>query len=372
MKYFLVAGERSGDLHGSNLIHAIRTHDPQAQVQGWGGDQMEKEGMDVLVSIKSLAFMGFWEVVKNLPTIYRLTTTCKSQINAFQPDALILIDYSGFNLRIAAWAKKQGYRVFYYIAPKVWAWNTGRVKSFPQKIDHLFCIFPFEVEFFKKHHFHSVEYVGNPLVDAMSQFVPKNSSPYSGKPIIALLPGSRYQEVISSLPRMLEAVAQFPMYQPVVAGVSNLPETLYNTLLQKYPQVQIWMDTSYDVLSVAQAAIVTSGTATLETAWFQVPQVVVYRTSTLSYQIAKWLIKVPYISLVNLVMGRGIVTELIQTDLTTQRLVDELSLILPGGQNREKQLADLRVLRDLIGQPGASYRTGERIVHIVNNVNTPI
>lgn len=368
MKYFLIAGERSGDLHGGNLIQAIRSQDPQAQIQGWGGDQMKNEGMETLVPLESLAFMGFWEVLKNVGQIWQLSRTCRKQISAFQPDALVLIDYSGFNLRIAQWAKKKGIRVFYYIAPKVWAWNTKRVKSFPQKIDHLFCIFPFEVDFFREHHFHPVEYVGNPLVDAMWDYIPPPAPPVS-KPIIALLPGSRYQEVVSTLPKMLESMAHFPDYQPVVAKVSNLPNTLYDSLLGEYPHVQSLTDASYELLSSAKAALVTSGTATLETAWFQVPQVVVYQTSYVSYEIARRLIKVPFISLVNLVMGRKVVSELIQTDFSVASVVQELNEILPGGPKRDQQLHDLIALRQLIGLPGASHRVGERIVQIINNAN---
>ena len=368
MKYFLIAGERSGDLHGSNLIQAIRSNDPSAQLKGWGGDLMQEAGMEVLVSLEDLAFMGFWEVVKNLRTIQRLTKACQNQISTFLPDAVILIDYSGFNLRLAKWAKKNGFKVFYYIAPKVWAWNTGRVKSFPQKIDHLFCIFPFEVDFFQKHQFHPVEYVGNPLVDAMTQFTPKQSIS-SSKPILALLPGSRAQEVATSLPILLESSLHFPELQPIVAKVSNLPEAMYQKLEKQYPQVQWILDDTYELLSCSTVAIVTSGTATLETAWFQVPQVVVYKTSWLSYEIARRLIKVPFISLVNLVMEEEVVKELIQSEFQISRIVQEITELLPNHPKRAAQLKKLQDLRIKLGEPGASVRVGKRIVQLIKPIS---
>lgn len=371
MKYFLIAGERSGDLHGSNLIAAIRAQDSTAEIQGWGGDLMKKAGMETLVSLEELAFMGFWEVIRNLRSILKLKKTCQIHLAEYQPDALVLIDYSGFNLRIAQWAKKRGIRVFYYIAPKVWAWNTGRVKSFPSKIDHLFCIFPFEVEFFKKHQFFPVEYVGNPLVDAMSRFVPSQSILQS-KPVMALLPGSRKQEVLAALPLMLEATRHFSDLQPIVAKVSNLPSSLYEVFEKQYPNVKWVLDDTYELLSCSSVAVVTSGTATLETAWFQVPQVVVYRTSWLSYEIARRLIKVPFISLVNLVMEEQVVTELIQSDFQTSRVVEEITKLLPGSQYRVKQAQKLSELRAKLGDPGASFRVGHRIVQLINSSKQPL
>lgn len=364
MKYFLLAGERSGDLHGANLIRAIRRHDPEADLRAWGGDDMAAAGATLLRHYRDLAFMGVWEVLKNWRTLRGLMRRCREDILAFGPDAVVLIDYGGFNLRIARFAKTHGIRTFFYISPKVWAWNPRRALRIKRDVDRLFVIFPFEVEFFKKYDY-AVDYVGNPLFDAIAAFRPdpdfleKNN--LRGKPLIALLPGSRRQEVEAILPDMLRAVKHFPQYQFVVAAVSNLPRDLYDRLLGDW-RLPLVTDAAYDLLAHAGAALVTSGTATLETALLNVPQVVCYRTSFLTYQIGRRVLSVPFISLVNLVAGRAVVTELIQGGLNEERLVSELRAITLDPERRARQLAGYAEIRQLLGEAGASERAGERMV----------
>ncbi|TLU99358.1 lipid-A-disaccharide synthase [Dyadobacter luticola] len=365
MKYYLVAGERSGDLHGSNLIKGIRENDPNATFRGWGGEMMQTEGMELVTHYKDTAFMGFLEVMLNLHKISGFLKKCKADILEYQPDALVLIDYPGFNLRIAAFAKSKGLKVFYYISPKVWAWNQKRAWKIKKNVDHMFVIFSFEVDFYKKFDY-KVDYVGNPLMDAIANFQPdtdfhaKNNL-RADKPIIALLPGSRQQEIIGMLDLMLTVQPHFPDYQFVIAGVSNLPASLYQKYIASHNAVIVYEKT-YDLLKIAQAALVTSGTATLETALFGVPEVVCYKTSGFSYAVAKRLIRIPFISLVNLIMEREVVRELIQDELNETLLVEELGSILPGGAKYEKQLADYQALKELVGGPGASERAGRLIV----------
>lgn len=364
MKYYLIAGERSGDLHGSNLIKGIRANDPEGQFRGWGGDMMEEEGMQLVTHYKDTAFMGFLEVVMNLRTITGFLRKCKADILDYRPDALILIDYPGFNLRIAEFAKAKGLKVFYYISPKVWAWNQKRAWKIKANVDHMFVIFPFEVDFYKKYDYR-VDYVGNPLMDAIDAFTP--DSDFRGKhglddrPIIALLPGSRKQEIIGMLNTMLTTQKHFPGYQYVIAGVMNLPSTLYDQYLSSGKAVIVY-ESTYDLLSVADAALVTSGTATLETALLKVPEVVCYRTSTISYALAKRLIRIPFISLVNLILEKEAVRELIQDELNEQNLVAELKRILPRGSENARQMRDYERLAELVGGPGASEKTGALIV----------
>lgn len=371
MTYYLIAGERSGDLHGANLIRAIRQHDGAAQLRAWGGEQMEAAGATLVRHYRDLAFMGFWEVAKNLGTIRRLLRECQADVLAHRPDALILIDYAGFNLRMAKWAKKRGIRVYYYISPKVWAWNQRRALAIKANVDRLFVILPFEKTFFTKYDY-AVEFVGNPLLDALAQHQPDKQfrarlgSP--SKPVIALLPGSRRQEIEAILPIMLAASVPFTGYDFVVGTVSNLPDSLYDDLLTNYPQVRRVTDAAYDLLKNSIAALVASGTATLETALLNVPQVVCYRTSWLSYIIARQLIAVPYISLVNLIVDRPLVTELIQDDLTPERAGRELQAILPGGERHDSLLTGYAELQRLMGTPGASERAGAAIVADVAKV----
>ncbi|NID09440.1 lipid-A-disaccharide synthase [Fibrivirga algicola] len=365
MTYYIIAGERSGDLHGANLIRAIRQHDTEAQVRAWGGEQMEAAGATLVKHYRDLAFMGFWEVAKNLGTIRKLMRACQTDVLAHRPDVLILIDYAGFNLRMAKWAKKHGIRVFYYISPKVWAWNQRRALAIKATVDRLFVILPFEKTFFRTYDY-EVEYVGNPLLDALVNHQPAPNVvarlKQVDKPLVALLPGSRRQEIVSMLPVMLETTRQFPDYRFVVGTVSNLPNELYDQLLADYPLVERVADAAYDLLSAATAALVTSGTATLETALLNVPQVVCYRTSWLSYAIASQVIAVPYISLVNLIVDRPLVTELIQNDLTPQRVGAELTMVLPGGARRADVLAGYVDLHERMGSPGASERAGASMV----------
>ena len=365
MTYYLIAGERSGDLHGANLIRAVRANDTTAQVRAWGGEQMEAAGATLVRHYRDLAFMGFWEVAKNLGTIRSLLRECQADVLTHRPDVLILIDYAGFNLRMAKWAKKHGIRVFYYISPKVWAWNQRRALAIKANVDRLFVILPFEKIFFSKYDY-AVEYVGNPLLDALANHQPNpavvSQLAQSDKPLIALLPGSRHQEITAMLSVMLETSRLFPDYQFVVGTVSNLPDSLYDALLADYPAVLRVSDAAYDVLRAATAALVTSGTATLETALLDVPEVVCYRTSWLSYAIARRVIAVPYISLVNLIMDRPLVTELIQDELTPTRAADELRAILPGNPRRDVMLAGYADLRERMGDPGASERAGTLMV----------
>lgn len=367
MKYYLIAGERSGDLHGTNLIKGLRSNDSHAQLRGWGGDGMAAEGMELVKHYRDTAFMGFLEVARNIFTIRRLLAQCKEDLLAFRPDAVILIDYPGFNLRIAAFAKKHGIKVLYYISPKVWAWNEKRALTIRRLVDRMFVIFPFEVGFYQRFDY-SVEYVGNPLMDAIADFRPDPDfaadSGLSSRPVIALLPGSRRQELEGMLETMLSVRHSFPTYQFVVAGVSNLDPALYKPY-EALPGVRIVFDKTYDLLHLAEAAIVTSGTATLETALFQVPEVVIYRTSAVSYWIARRLIKVRYISLVNLIADREIVKELIQEDFHAERLTGELAMILPDSEGRERMLADYQMLARLVGGAGASEKAGRKMVEWV-------
>ena len=364
LRLYMIAGERSGDLHGANLIRAIRQDSNGAVIRAYGGEQMEAAGAQIVRHYRDMAFMGFLEVVQNLGTIRRIMRECQADLLAYKPNALILIDYAGFNLRMAKFAKKHGIKVFYYISPKVWAWNQKRALKIKANVDRMFTIFPFETAFFRKFEY-DVTYVGNPLLDAISQFTPDpdfGDRIPAGKPVVALLPGSRKQEITGILPTMLAATRQFPDYQFVVGTVSNLDASLYDNLLKDYPDVIRVNDAAYDLLHVASAALVTSGTATLETALFHIPQVVCYKTTWVSYEIARRLIAVPFISLVNLVANREVVRELIQNDYTPEQVAGELAMILPGGQKREQQLAGYREIQQIMGGPGASERAGTAMV----------
>ncbi len=364
MKYYLIAGERSGDLHGANLMRGIRQSDPAAQFRAWGGDLMRAQGATLVTHYTDMAFMGFLEVARNLFTILGFLKKCKADILDYQPDALILIDYPGFNLRMAAFAKKRGMKACYYISPKVWAWNQKRAWKIKANVDRMFVIFPFEVDFYQKYGY-DVTYVGNPLMDAIEGFTPdpdfleKNN--LESKKIIALLPGSRRQEVSGMLDTMLSVKNAFPEYEFVVAGVDSLPASLYEKY-QNLPGVTVVFEATYDLLTVAEAALVASGTATLETALFSVPEVVCYRTSGVSYAIAKSLIKVPFISLVNLIMEKETVKELIQDNFSQENLTTELRAVLPNGKKRKALKADYRILQEKVGKSGASQRAGAAIV----------
>lgn len=373
MTYYFIAGERSGDLHGGNLIRAIREYDPSATCRAYGGEQMEAAGAVLVRHYRDMAFMGFLEVAKNLGTIRRIMRECQADLLAHRPDVLILIDYAGFNLRMAKFAKRHGIPVFYYISPKVWAWNQRRALNIKANVDRLFTILPFETEFFARYDY-KVDYVGNPLLDALAAFQPdpffREKAGLDERQVIALLPGSRRQEITSILPAMLAATQQFPAYQFVVGTVSNLPDTLYNSILADYPTVLRINDAAYDLLHIATAALVTSGTATLETALLNVPQVVCYKTTGITYAIAKRLIAVPFISLVNLIANRKIVTELIQADLTPTRVATELRAILPGALSRDVQLTGYADVHQKMGKPGASKRAGQRMVEALHEMHS--
>jgi len=362
MKYFIIAGEQSGDLHGSNLVRELLKSDPAVEIKCWGGDMMESAGATLLMHYKKGAFMGFVTILKNLGAIAKNLDLCKLHITEFKPDVIILIDYPGFNLRIAAFAKGAGFRVFYYISPKLWAWNEKRVNKVKRYVDRMYIIFPFEVDFYRKHDI-DVEYRGNPLLDETEKRIlslPEKQEirkrlGLGEKPVVALLPGSRRHEVEQVLPRMVKIIRYFPEYQFVLAGVINLPDDLYSNIIRDLP-VKLLHDKTYELLHVSEAALVTSGTATLETALFGVPQVVCYRGDFFSVIIAWAVIKVKYISLVNLILGYEGVTELLQYSLNDKKLVRELKAILPEGAKRQKVLADYKKVRDILGPPGASGR----------------
>jgi lipid-A-disaccharide synthase len=363
MKYYLIAGEPSGDLHGSRLISALKEEDPLSEFRAWGGDLMQKSGAVLAKHIRDLAIMGIVQVLRRLPTIFRNFKFCHADIEAFKPDVIILIDYSGFNLRIAKWAKEKGFRVFYFISPQVWATRAGRVKKIKKYVDRMFVILPFEEDFYKKHNY-KVDFIGHPLLDNVAEhekdaaFVQKMGAE---KPIIALLPGSRRQEVKSILNEMLKMAPNFPEYQFIIAGAPTLPEEFYRPFLQKYPQVQLVHGQTYNLLANAEAALVTSGTATLETALFDVPEVVCYKTGPLFYWIVKQIIKIPFISLVNIIMGRKIVAELIQHELNENNLDLELKKIL-NSEHREILRKDYADLRNKLGNRGAAKRAAKLIL----------
>ncbi|HTQ66038.1 MAG TPA: lipid-A-disaccharide synthase [Puia sp.] len=373
MKYYIIAGEASGDLHGSNLIKELKKLDQQADIRCWGGDLMHEQGATIVKNYKDLAFMGFIEVAKNLPTILRNIKFCKKDILSFQPDALILIDYPGFNLRIAEWARKQKLKVIYYISPQVWAWKESRVKLIKECVDKMLVILPFEKEFYKKWNY-DVDYVGHPLVEVVDEVKSRQSSVVSrgydsdsrlqspDLPIVALLPGSRKQEILKKLPVMLEVSRMFPEYQFVVAQAPGQEDGFYQQILRNYPNVKSVKNQTYDLLVRAKAACVTSGTATLETALFGVPEVICYKGSAVSYQIAKRLIKVKYISLVNLIMDKPVVKELIQDELTVDNLRKELKELLNDETRREQLQSDYKDLRDKLSEGGHASANAARII----------
>ena len=378
MKYYIIAGEASGDLHGSNLIREIKKKDGDAEIRGWGGSLMQETGAEIVKDYRDLAFMGFTEVIRNLPTILKNIKFCKSDISKFKPDVVIFIDYPGFNLRIAEWARKMGYKTIYYISPQVWAWKESRVKSIRRNIDKMLVILPFEKAFFQKWNYET-SYVGHPLVEVIERFKVSpvaNRLPViymtAGKPIqpslplIALLPGSRKQEILKKLPVMLEASRAFPDYQFVVAEAPGQDSTFYDEILKYYPQAARVRNQTYALLMHARAACVTSGTATLETALFSVPEVICYKGSSVSYQIAKRLIKVKYISLVNLIMDKPVVKELIQDEMNVENIVTELKKLVSDDDTRKRIQKDYADLRALLSQGGnASEKAAQLIVNYV-------
>lgn len=365
MKYYIIAGEASGDLHGSNLIKEIKLLDSTTDFRCWGGDKMQQAGAVLVKHYRDLAFMGFVEVLKNLKTILRNLDFCKKDILAYKPDAIILVDYPGFNLRIAKWAKQHGLKVIYYISPQVWAWKEGRVKAIKRDVDKMLVILPFEKDFYKKWDF-DVEYVGHPLVNVIDSFLPAQKL-FPGKNIIALLPGSRKQEILKKLPLMLQASENFPQYHFVIAKAPGIDESFYNELLAPYSNASFVINKTYQLLSEAKAALVTSGTATLETALFGVPEVVCYKGSNISYQIAKRLIKIKYISLVNLIMDKEVVKELIQDELTVENITSELEMILSDPARQQQLKNDYTLLKELLVRGGnASANAAKSITDFLN------
>ncbi len=362
MKYYIISGEASGDLHGSNLMKELLKLDKYAEIRFWGGDLMQKQGGVLVKHYKDLAFMGFLEVLLNIKTILKNIKICKKDVLKFNPDVLILIDYPGFNLRIAEFAKTNGFKVFYYISPQIWAWKQSRITKIKAFVDKMFVILPFEKDFYAKFNF-DVDFVGNPLLDAINDHITPNFSAkdfalennLDEKPIISLLPGSRKQEISKKLPIMLSVVKYYPDYQFVVAGAPSIDKNYYQDLISDN-NVSIVYNKTYDLLQSSQAALVTSGTATLETALFGVPEVVCYKSNEISYQIAKKLIKIKYISLVNLIMDKEIVKELIQHELNEQNLKFELDKILYNKNHLTELSLNYKLLNQKLGNSGASKR----------------
>jgi len=368
MKYYIIAGEASGDLHGSNLIRELLHYTPSALIRCWGGQKMADAGGHVVKNYKELAFMGFTEVVANLGAILKNFKFCKADILAFKPDAIILIDYPGFNLRIAKWAFENNIPVVYYISPQVWAWKESRVHSIKKYVGKMLVILPFEKTFYAKWSI-DVDYVGHPLVKVVDDYElahPNNDEithvTGSDAPIVALLPGSRKQEILKKLPVMMEVAAAFPAYNFVVAKAPGIDDDFYQPLLSGHKNVFAVTGKTYQMLSVAKAALVTSGTATLETALFAVPQIICYKGNPLSVYIAKKLIKIKYIGLVNLIMDKEVVKELIQEELTTEHLKKELQSILTDQAKKKQVQADYASLRKLLSSGGDASRNAAKLI----------
>lgn len=373
-RIYIIAGEASGDLHGSNLIKALKARSAQdgeeLVIRAWGGDRMAEAGAEVVKHYRDLAFMGFTQVILNLRTILKNMRWCKADLEAFKPDAVILIDYPGFNLRIAEHARKLGgIKIIYYISPQVWAWKKGRVHAIKRDVDRMFVILPFEQQWYVQYGM-DVDFVGHPLLDAIEQEGTRPLEPLpgdDGRPVVAMLPGSRQQEVAGMLPIMLKAAERFPDHRFVIAAAPSLPEVFYRDLIGMSP-VTLVFNRTYDVLRTAKAALVTSGTATLETALFGVPEAVCYNGGAINVWLARRLIKIEFISLVNLIMGREVVRELIQQDLTPAALGDELERLLLDRAYRERVRLDLAELRSKLGGPGASAKAASGMWKILAQV----
>ena len=364
MRYYVIAGEKSGDLHGGNLIKALSKLDSQAQFRGFGGDEMQKAGLDLRVHYQQMAFMGIVKVLLNIRKISRWLSFCKTDIQSFKPDVIMLIDYGGFNMRVAKFAKANGFKVFYYIAPKVWAWNVGRAWKLKATVDRMFCILPFEKDFFKKFDW-EVDYVGNPVLDAVKAFKPHpdflraNNLP-SNQKLVAILPGSRKIELERLGPLLASVAKQFPTYRFVVAAIQELPAKLYEPF-KALPNISFVYDSTYDLLTHAHAAMVTSGTATLETGLFKVPQVVVYKASYLEYAIGSRLVKVDYISLVNLVANKPVLKEFIQHDANEQTVTSEMSSLLEDEPYRHTMLQNYEAVYQTLNIGSASETAAQKM-----------
>lgn len=367
MKYYIIAGEASGDLHGSNLMKALFEEDLKAEIHFWGGTLMQNVGGTLIKHYKELAFMGFAEVLLNLNTILKNISFCKKNIEQFNPDVIIFIDYPGFNMRIAKWAKTKKIKTYYYIAPQIWAWKENRIKAIKRDFDKLFVILPFEKDFFENKHKFAVSFVGHPLIDAINNYKNLPHSDFriqnnlSNKPIIAILPGSRKQEISKMLTVMLSVADDFNDYQFVIAGAPSQEFSFYEPFISK-KNIKFVSDKTYDLLQNAHAALVTSGTATLETALFKVPEVVCYKGNWFSYQIAKRIITLKYISLVNLIMDKEVVTELIQENCSPGNITIELNKILNDGQ-RTIILENYNILEKKLGGLGASRKVAQQVVN---------
>jgi lipid-A-disaccharide synthase len=362
MKYYLIAGEASGDLHGSNLIKELQKLDPNAQIRFWGGDKMKASGATLVKHYKELAFMGFAEVIKNLPEILKNFKFCKSDITAFQPDVVIFIDYPGFNLRMAKWAKENNYKTVFYISPQVWAWKENRVKNIKKYIDKMLVILPFEKDFYKKWNY-EVEYVGHPLVKVIEDFKKHHPEIRVSGNTVALLPGSRKQEIEAKLPVMLQATKNFPEYQFVVGKAPSTEDEFYDSFIKDYKNVKVMSNDTYSLLMKSEAALVTSGTATLETALFGVPEIVCYKASNISYHIAKRLVKLKFISLVNLIMNKEVVKELIQTDLTADKITVNLKKILFDSEKKQQLKEDYAALKLLLSEGGNASENAAKNIY---------
>lgn len=374
MKYYIIAGEASGDLHGANLIASLKKKDPHAKIRAWGGNLMKKQGAMLVKHYRDLAFMGFVEVLLHLRTILKNLSFCKKDILKFKPDAIILIDYPGFNLKVAKFAHQHNIKVYYYISPQVWAWKKRRVHTIKKVVDKMLVILPFEKDFYDEYRV-DAHYVGHPLLDELSRvkYITKNNFIRQNnldpkKEIIALLPGSRKQEVTRMLGVMLKVVDKFPDYQFVIGCAPSLPESFYNSLIGN-ENVSLVFNKTYQLLQVASAALVTSGTATLETALFYVPEVVCYKGNQISYLIAKNLIKVKYISIVNLIMNKPVLKELIQNDLTPENISEELKQLLTNHKRQRQLLDDYEELRCVLGNAGASSNAASIIFSDLNKKN---
>ncbi len=360
MKYYIIAGEASGDLHASNLINSIKKLDNNSTFRGFGGDRMEEEGLELVKHYKDLSFMGFWEVLKNLFIVLNNLSFVKSDILNFKPNVLILVDYPGFNMRIAKFAKKRGIKVVYYITPQVWAWKKNRVLDLKQNTDLLLSILPFEVDFFKKLNVQT-NFYGHPLLDELNSL--KSKSLGLEKPIIALLPGSRKQEIKKMLPIMLEVVDHFTDYQFVIAGAPSIPNSFYRSIIND-AYIPISSNKTYEVLKDSKVAVITSGTATLEAAILNIPQVVCYKTSNFSYYLARFFVKIPYISLVNIILNKNVVKELIQFDFKKENLIFEINKLL-NKKHKQVLLEEYMQLQKKLGEPSASMRYAKKILSIL-------
>lgn len=361
MKFYIIAGEASGDLHASNLVKELKRQRPDAVFRGLGGDLLKKQGVSLLKHYRDTAFMGFWEVLLNLKKILAYIDLCKQDILEWRPDAIILVDYPGFNLRIAEFAKRNKFKVFYYISPQVWAWKQSRVKKIRENVDEMYVILPFEKDFYKKWHY-DVAFVGHPLLDAIADHSFENSTHFDSKdPIIALLPGSRRQEIGKILPVMLQVIPSFPDHRFVVAGVNSVEEKFYHNIIGN-KHCHLLFDQTYSLLSKSKAALVASGTATLETALFNVPEVVCYKGSAVSFWIGKQLVDIKYIALVNLILDRPLVKELIQSEFIPSNVEHELNEILFDDKRRKELMNGYGELKDKLGKTGASSTTASLIL----------